>query len=67
MESLINRYPDSQFVPLAKFSIANAWYEEGTYKQAETEYRDFVTFFPNRPEVAEARVRMASIRTKSKM
>jgi outer membrane protein assembly factor BamD (BamD/ComL family) len=67
MESLINRYPDSQLVPLAKFSIADAWYEEGNYKQAETEYRDFVTFFANHPEVAEARARLESIRTKSKM
>jgi len=67
MESLISRYPDSQLVPLAKFSIADAWYEEGNYKKAETEYRDFVIFFPNRPEVAEARMRIENIRTKSKM
>ncbi len=29
MEDVINSYPDSQFVAPAKFSIANAWYEEG--------------------------------------
>ena len=67
MERLINSYPDSQYVPLAKFSIADAWYAEGNFKQAELEYRDFVAFFPNRPEVAEARMRLESIRTKSKI
>jgi TolA-binding protein len=50
MEKVIDSYPDSQYVPIAKFSIGDAWYEEGNYKQAEMEYRDFVTFFPNRPE-----------------
>jgi outer membrane protein assembly factor BamD len=67
MESLIDIYPDSQYVPLAKFSIADAWYAEGNFKQAELEYRDFVTFFPNRPEVAEARMRMKRIRANRKM
>lgn len=67
MESLINSYPDSQYVPLAKFSIADAWYAEGKFEQAEIEYRDFVTFFPNRPEAGEARMKIESIRAKSKM
>ena len=61
METLINSHPDSDYGPLAKFAIANAWYAEGSYQQAELEYRDFVTFFPNRPEVAEARTRIALI------
>ena len=61
METLINSHPDSDYVPLAKFGIANAWYAEGSYQQAELEYRDFVTFFPNRPEVTEARTRIAFI------
>ncbi len=67
MEDVITGYPDSKYIAPAKLAIADAWYREGNYKQAETEYRDFVTFFPNRPEAAEARMRIESIRTKSKM
>jgi outer membrane protein assembly factor BamD len=61
LETLINKHPDSDYVPRAKLSIADAWYAEGTFKQAEAEYRDFVTFFPNRPEVAEARLKIEAI------
>jgi len=61
LQTLINTYPDSDYVPRAKLSIADSWYSEHAFKQAEAEYRDFVTFFPNRPEVAEAQRRISSI------
>jgi outer membrane protein assembly factor BamD len=61
LETLINSYPDSVYVPRAKLSIADAWYSEHAFKQAELEYRDFITFFPNRPEVAQAQRRIDSI------
>jgi uncharacterized protein (TIGR03435 family) len=61
-QTLIQSHPNSEYVPLAKLSIANAWYAEGNLKQAELEYKDFVTFFPNRPEVGEAQSKLASIR-----
>jgi uncharacterized protein (TIGR03435 family) len=60
-QTLIQSYPNSEYVPLAKLSIARAWYAEGNLKQAEVEYRDFLTFFPNRPEVAEVQSKLASI------
>ena len=53
LETLINNHPDSAFVSPAKLSIGDARYAEGSYKQAELEYRDFITFFPNRPEASE--------------
>src|SRR5215472_1585062 len=59
--SLIDTYPDSGYVPRAKLSIADSWYSEHAFKHAESEYRDFITFFPNRPEVAEAQRRVNSI------
>ena len=59
--TLINTHPDSDYVPRAKLSIADSWYSEHEFKQAELEYRDFITFFPNRPEVAEAQSRINSI------
>jgi outer membrane protein assembly factor BamD len=61
LETLINSHPDSVYVPRAKLSIADAWYSERAFKQAELEYRDFVTFFPNRPEAAQAQRRIDSI------
>src|SRR5215469_14330780 len=61
LTNLIDTYPDSGYVPRAKLSIADSWYSEHEFKQAEAEYRDFVTFFPNRPEVAAAQQRISSI------
>jgi len=61
LATLIDSYPQSDYVPQAKLSMGDAWYAEGAFKQAELEYRDFVTFFPNRPEAAEAQLRIDSI------
>ena len=61
LRNLIDTYPDSDYVPRAKISIADSWWSEHAFKQAEVEYRDFVTFFPQRPEVAEAQRRISSI------
>jgi outer membrane protein assembly factor BamD len=67
LETLINKHPDSDYVPRAKLSIADAWYAEGTFKQAEAEYRDFITFFPNRPEVADAQLKIEAIHKKARI
>jgi TolA-binding protein len=67
LETLINSHPDSEYVPRAKLSIGDAWYAEGIFKQAEAEYRDFITFFPNRPEVAETKLKIDSIQKKARM
>src|SRR6476661_4753223 len=64
MQTLINTYPDSEFIARAKLSLADSWYAEGgtaALAQAEQEYKDFITFFPNMPEAAEAQVKIANI------
>jgi outer membrane protein assembly factor BamD len=64
MQTLINTYPDSEFIARAKLSLADSWYAEGgtaALAQAEQEYEDFETFFPNMPEAAEAQVKIANI------
>jgi outer membrane protein assembly factor BamD len=64
LQTLINTYPDSEYVARAKLSIADAWYAEGgstALAQAEIEYKDFITFFPNMPEAAEAQLKVANI------
>jgi outer membrane protein assembly factor BamD len=64
LQTLINTYPDSEYVARAKLSIADSWYAEGgsaAWQQAEAEYLDFQTFFPNMPEAAEAQLKVANI------
>lgn len=64
MQALINAYPDSEFIARAKLAMADSWYAEGgstAWAQAEQEYKDFITFFPNMPEAAEAQLKIANI------
>lgn len=63
--TLINTYPDSDYVPRAKLSIADSWYSQHAFKQAKLEYQDIVTFFPNRAEATEAQRRINSIQKDS--
>src|SRR5271168_2266449 len=64
LQTLINTYPDSEFIARAKLGVADSWYAEGgstAMQQAEIEYKDFKTFFPNMPEAAEAQLKVADI------
>ena len=64
LQTMINTYPDSEFIARAKLAIADSWYAEGgstSLAQAEIEYKDFETFFPNMPEAAEAQLKIANI------
>jgi outer membrane protein assembly factor BamD len=64
LQTLINTYPDSEYVARAKLAIGDSWYAEGgsaALTQAEIEYKDFITFFPNMPEAAEAQLKIANI------
>jgi outer membrane protein assembly factor BamD len=64
LQTLLNTYPDSQYQMKAKLAIADSWYKEGgtaALTQAEQEYKDFITFFPNAPEAAEAQMRVGDI------
>jgi len=59
-----NTYPDSEYIARAKLSLADSWYDEGgtaSLAEAENEYNDFKTFFPNMPEAAEAQLKIANI------
>jgi outer membrane protein assembly factor BamD len=64
LQTLINTYPDSEFIARAKLAVADSWYAEGgstAMQQAEIEYKDFRTFFPNMAEAAEAQLKVANI------
>src|SRR4051812_19226699 len=64
LQTLINTYPDSEYIARAKLAVGDSWYAEGgtaALQQAEVEYKDFQTFFPNMPEAAEAQLKVAGI------
>ena len=60
LQTLLNAYPDSEFLAKAKLAIADSYYSQGGMSgltQAEAEYKDFITFFPTAPEAPEAQFR----------
>src|SRR6201987_5550751 len=64
LQTLINTYPDSEYIARAKLAVGESWYAEGgtaAWAQAEQEYSDFEIFFPNMPEAAEAQLKIANI------
>jgi outer membrane protein assembly factor BamD len=64
LQTLLNTYPESQYMMRAKLGVADSWYKEGgtaSLTQAEQEYKDFITFFTNAPEAAEAQMRVGDI------
>ncbi len=64
LQTLINTYPDSEYIARAKLAVGDSWYAEGgtaALAQAEQEYADFEIFFPNMPEAAEAQLKIANI------
>jgi len=60
--TIINTYPDSGFLPLAKLAIADSFYLEGTTSaliQAAQAYQDWLTFFPTDPLADDAMLKVA--------
>jgi outer membrane protein assembly factor BamD len=67
LDTLLTTYPESEYVARAKLAKGDAWYAEGGtagLQEAEVEYKDFITFFPNLPEAAEAQLKVAEIHYK---
>jgi outer membrane protein assembly factor BamD len=64
LQTLLNTYPDSEYRMRAKLAVGDTWFKEGgaaALTQAEAEYKDFITFFPNAPEAAEAQMKVGDI------
>ncbi len=64
LQTLLNTYPESEYRMRAKLSVGDTWFKEGgsaALTQAEAEYEDFITFFPDAPEAAEAKMKVADI------
>lgn len=62
LETLINTYPQSEYLAKAKLAMANSYYDQGGITgltQAVSQYQDFITFFPFLNEAAFAQYREA--------
>ena len=62
LQTLINTYPDSEYLAKAKLAIADSFYKEGgtaNLTQAVQAYKDFDIFFPMLPEAAYAQLQVA--------
>jgi outer membrane protein assembly factor BamD len=63
LQTLINTYPDSEYLAKAKLAIADSYFKEGGTEnllQAIAQYKDFITFFPFLDEAAYAQMQVAS-------
>ncbi|MGC1188924.1 MAG: outer membrane protein assembly factor BamD [Candidatus Acidiferrales bacterium] len=61
LQTLINTYPDSEYLAKAKLAIADSYYKEGGTSgltQAIAEYKDFITFFPFLDEASYAQMQV---------
>lgn len=64
LQTMLNTYPDSEYRMRAKLAVGDTWFKEGgsaALAQAEAEYKDFITFFPQAPEAAEAQMKVGDI------
>src|SRR5439155_151007 len=62
LQTLINTYPDSDYLAKAKLAIADSFYKEGgtaNLTQAVQAYKAFDIFFPMLPEAAYAQLQVA--------
>jgi len=63
MQTLINTYPDSEYLAKAKLAIADSYYKEGgtaNMTQAIQGYKDFIVFFPFLSEAGYAQLQVAN-------
>src|SRR4051812_14619342 len=64
LNTLMNTYDTSEYMAKAKLAVADSWYREGDthgLAQAEAEYKDFILFYPQLEEAAEAQEKVCMI------
>jgi outer membrane protein assembly factor BamD len=71
LQTLINTYPDSEYLPQAKYAMAESFFRENSstaLSQAETEFKDYITFFPisDLADDAQLKIAMTHIRRMEK-
>jgi outer membrane protein assembly factor BamD len=64
LQTMMNTYDTSEFLAKAKLAVADSWKREGGahgLAQAEAEYKDFILFYPNMEESAEAQYKVCDM------
>jgi len=64
LQTLMNTYDTSEYLAKAKLAVADSWYREGGahgLAQAEAEYKDFILFYHNMEEAAEAQAKICKM------
>jgi len=64
LQTLMNTYDTSEYLAKAKLAVADSWFREGGahgFAQAEAEYKDFILFYPNMEEAAEAQEKICKM------
>ncbi|HYA97232.1 MAG TPA: outer membrane protein assembly factor BamD, partial [Methylomirabilota bacterium] len=64
LQTLINTYPDSEYLAKSKLAIADSFYREGgsaNWAQAVSSYKDFQVFFPFLPEAPYAQMQIGMV------
>jgi outer membrane protein assembly factor BamD len=63
LQTLINTYPDSDYLPQAKYMMAESFFRDdassSSLSQAADGFKDFITFFPADPLAADAQMKIA--------
>jgi hypothetical protein len=65
LQTLLATYPDSRLAPDAKYAMAESYFREGTpaaLAEAETQFKDFMIFFPGSHLQPQAKQRLDAIR-----
>ena len=64
LQTMMNTYDTSEYLAKAKLAMADSWKREGGahgMAQAEAEYKDFILFYPNMEESAEAQYKICDM------
>jgi outer membrane protein assembly factor BamD len=64
LQTMMNTYDTSEYLAKAKLAVADSWKREGGahgMAQAEAEYKDFILFYPNMEESAEAQFKICEM------
>jgi outer membrane protein assembly factor BamD len=64
LQTMMNTYDTSEYLAKAKLAVADSWKKEGGahgMAQAEAEYKDFILFYPNMEEAAEAQFKICDM------
>ena len=64
LQTAMNTYDTSEYLAKMKLAMADSWKREGGahgMAQAEAEYKDFILFYPNMEEAAEAQYKICNM------